>query len=224
MSFAWAQRKGAHLPFDAPRDDPSPPGADPLIAEFVQAGAEGSRLVLRGEGWPRGERAAQDDSGAPQVRLQFIKRGFDLPAFVVERGQFGGRGRVGRPSVGRVVRRLFSSALAVGKRERYDPVAGCPDPGTPPCDNDDELLSVHDIRHGRSLPTGRKLMLPELAASIDVERPEDTVLRRRSEHQSATGQERPSEYDRTPLAVVAVATEPRHSSERAAPPDGCLGF
>src|SRR5271167_1737337 len=33
---------------------------------------------------------AQDDMSAPQVSLEFIERRFDLPAFVIERRQFGG--------------------------------------------------------------------------------------------------------------------------------------
>ena len=37
--------------------------------------------------------AAQDDMRSPQVGLEFVERGFDLPAFVIERRQFGGRRR-----------------------------------------------------------------------------------------------------------------------------------
>ena len=36
---------------------------------------------------------AQDHLGPAQMRLQFVQRGFDLPAFVIERGEFRRRGR-----------------------------------------------------------------------------------------------------------------------------------
>ena len=35
--------------------------------------------------------AAQHDFGAAQMGLEFVERGFDFPALVIERGQFGGR-------------------------------------------------------------------------------------------------------------------------------------
>ncbi len=34
---------------------------------------------------------AQDHLGAAQMRLQFVQRGFDLPAFVIQRGELRGR-------------------------------------------------------------------------------------------------------------------------------------
>jgi hypothetical protein len=42
--------------------------------------------------------AAQDDFGSPQVGLQFVQGGLDLPTFVIERRQFLGRCRSDRGS------------------------------------------------------------------------------------------------------------------------------
>jgi hypothetical protein len=33
---------------------------------------------------------AEHDMRAPQMSLEFVERGFDLPTLVIERGQFGG--------------------------------------------------------------------------------------------------------------------------------------
>ena len=58
-----------------------------------------------------GSFAAEDDPGAAEVGLEFVQRGFDLPALAVESGQLRGRGR-GRSASSTVVNSRYSGSAS----------------------------------------------------------------------------------------------------------------